>query len=1053
MTHVQAPVRSHRYRGPLAATLALALIGGSFAAAAPFAAAADPVITENGWSYTKDSYATDVRNGYQLALDQANRKAYLTDAAWSTQTRTADDNGDGTYTYGPDVFTVGSGKLSTFDVATRTREADHSFLNLTRNDGNGRENEPFSWANAAASAKSINSMRTTFSPYGVAVDGTTPGGATIVTTTARQQDAEEGFGGGVVVYNATQGAPADADRIFEFEDGSPVFAGPRRIAVNTRTHKAYVTSLGSSRGRGPAGFITQIDLLTKQVEARITVPNALGAVGVAVDEDHNRIYVGAMLAGKQYVIDGAAVKTTDAKDLELNNDAVTELAADLPGNQRPTYDSVLKRLYVSSYDAKVINVIDADPASAGYGTLLDTIETGPTNAVEVDGQRGLLYSANLGDKNVVVFDTDTHEKLLTLPTSGNAINIGIDPVTRDVWVSNFSNAGQVDVFSVISPLIETQVKSNTNQSDAGILVTPRNVPLGSDITISGKGWFKQNGTGGSAGPIFINQPSGGTGPVSVAGRTIENQIPGSNYSDARAHAVFLSDDEGNWTITIPFPTPANSTLTEATAWKVGDVQTIRILTGSLADGDHSRNPQVSFTIVDAEEEPEPEPVEDKAEATAPAEWVEGEDLTVTGTGWTWENGTGSTIAVKLNRGATAPLTNSDPDIPDDVWAVVRAEDTTGAWSVTLPYPSAAVAKGTIPAVGDNVTVHLLTGSMAPGDRVRGVTKTVPVVADPDAPEPTTSPSPSVSPSPSPSPSPSVTPKPTPKPTPTPTASPEPKPVAPVATVKPSLSGTPAVGSTLTAKPGTWNTAGLAFTYQWLRNGTAIGGATKSTYRVVSADAGKSLSVRVTASKSGVPNGTATSAAVKAGKKLTKTPTPTISGKAKAGKTLKAKAGTWAPSKVTVKYQWLRDGQPIAKATKSSYKLGKADAGRKITVRVTGSKSGYVSVAKTSKAKSVAKVKATAKLTVPSKVAKGKQATVKVTVTAAASKPTGKVKVTVNGKTVTAVLTAAGKGKVSVKLPAIAKKGSYKVKASFTPTGDTAKSTSKSSTVSKTLKVR
>ncbi|MGC3955507.1 MAG: choice-of-anchor M domain-containing protein [Propionicimonas sp.] len=287
----------------------------------------------------------------------------------------------------------------------------------------------------------------------------------------------------------------------------------------------------------------------------------------------------------------------------------------------------------------------------------------------------------------------------------------------------------------------------------------------------------------------------------------------------------------------------------------------------------------------------------------------------------------------------------------------------------------------------------------------------------------------------------------PEPTPTPTPS------APVAKVGPSIGGTPVVGGTLTAKPGTWTVAGLTFGYQWLRDGAAISGATKTTYQVASADAGKNLQVRATASKTGLPSGTATSAAVKAGKALTKTPTPTVSGTAKVGKTLKVKAGSWAPSKVTLAYQWLRDGAPIARATKPSYKLTKADAGRKISVRVTGSKSGYVSVAKTSKAKSVAKVKATVKLSVPSKVAKGKQATVKLTVSGAVVYPTGKVTVTVNGKKVTGVLTAAGNGKVSVKLPALKKKGSYKVKASFSPTGETAVSTSKSSTVSKKLKVR
>ncbi|MGC4153786.1 MAG: Ig-like domain repeat protein [Propionicimonas sp.] len=277
--------------------------------------------------------------------------------------------------------------------------------------------------------------------------------------------------------------------------------------------------------------------------------------------------------------------------------------------------------------------------------------------------------------------------------------------------------------------------------------------------------------------------------------------------------------------------------------------------------------------------------------------------------------------------------------------------------------------------------------------------------------------------------------------------------APLALLHPSISGRPAVGSTLTATPGTWDTSGLTLAYQWLRNGAPISGATKPSYKVTSTDAGKTLSVRVTATKPGLRPGTATSAGVKAGKALTATPTPKLSGTTKVGKTLTAKAGTWKPSKVSLKYQWLRNGQPIAKATKTKYKLTKADAGHRISVAVTGSKSGYVSVTKTSAAKSVAKVKAKVKLSVPSKVAKGKQATAKITVTAAASRPTGTVKVTVNGKTVTATLTAAGKGKIAVKLPAIKKKGSYKVKASFSPTGTTAASASKSITVSKTLKVR
>ena len=77
--------------------------------------------------------------------------------------------------------------------------------------------------------------------------------------------------------------------------------------------------------------------------------------------------------------------------------------------------------------------------------------------------------------------------------------------------------------------------------------------------------------------------------------------------------------------------------------------------------------------------------------------------------------------------------------------------------------------------------------------------------------------------------------------------------------------------------------------------------------------------------------------------------PTISGATKVGKKLTAKAGSWGPKGVKLTYQWYRAGKTIKKATKSTYTLVKADKGKKITVKVTGKKSGYTTAAKTSKA--------------------------------------------------------------------------------------------------------
>lgn len=71
--------------------------------------------------------------------------------------------------------------------------------------------------------------------------------------------------------------------------------------------------------------------------------------------------------------------------------------------------------------------------------------------------------------------------------------------------------------------------------------------------------------------------------------------------------------------------------------------------------------------------------------------------------------------------------------------------------------------------------------------------------------------------------------------------------APVLTVAPAITGTAQDGQTLTSDNGTFTgDATITYEYQWFRGGTAISGATSSTYDVVTADVGFVISVRVTA---------------------------------------------------------------------------------------------------------------------------------------------------------------------------------------------------------------
>ncbi len=78
---------------------------------------------------------------------------------------------------------------------------------------------------------------------------------------------------------------------------------------------------------------------------------------------------------------------------------------------------------------------------------------------------------------------------------------------------------------------------------------------------------------------------------------------------------------------------------------------------------------------------------------------------------------------------------------------------------------------------------------------------------------------------------------------------------------PTITGTPKVGRVLSVDDGTWSVASPTVSYQWLRNGEPIEGATDDRYRVTADDAGATLTAVLTASAEGYTDGTATSNAV------------------------------------------------------------------------------------------------------------------------------------------------------------------------------------------------
>jgi hypothetical protein len=167
---------------------------------------------------------------------------------------------------------------------------------------------------------------------------------------------------------------------------------------------------------------------------------------------------------------------------------------------------------------------------------------------------------------------------------------------------------------------------------------------------------------------------------------------------------------------------------------------------------------------------------------------------------------------------------------------------------------------------------------------------------------------------------------------------------------PIISGTPEVGSTFFASPGSWHgTTPMSFAYQWIRctaqvsDCGPIGGATHSSYQLTSADRGRKLIVSVTATNSAGSSAaqSRTSPVVRARSGPANTAAPSISGAAQVGATLTASPGSWSGTQpISFAYQWSRcdaNGNScagISGATGQSYTATSADEGQRLRVTVT-----------------------------------------------------------------------------------------------------------------------
>jgi hypothetical protein len=163
------------------------------------------------------------------------------------------------------------------------------------------------------------------------------------------------------------------------------------------------------------------------------------------------------------------------------------------------------------------------------------------------------------------------------------------------------------------------------------------------------------------------------------------------------------------------------------------------------------------------------------------------------------------------------------------------------------------------------------------------------------------------------------------------------PVPPSVEVLPEVTGTPAVGKTLTCVPGKWaGKPAPVFAYKWLRDkAEPIASATANTYAVAAEDETHELTCRVVAQNEGGEAAAESKNGLKIpGTEPKNASRPEVVGPTGLGETLTCNAGTWGGSKpLTFAFQWLRNGGSIAGATGPTHIVEKLDEGQLLSCRV------------------------------------------------------------------------------------------------------------------------
>ena len=385
--------------------------------------------------------------------------------------------------------------------------------------------------------------------------------------------------------------------------------------------------------------------------------------------------------------------------------------------------------------------------------------------VRIDSATGKAFVSGSG--GVTVFDTTTHalvKKITFTDAKGEedtAMNMHVDSADGKVYVPTLS-AGTLKVINGKTLEVEKTIELHKDSADIALNASDVTIDKSlKEIYVSSQGDRK---TGANSGVTVYDLETGaykksipfgkqalaitsdeardllyvtdyGTGNVGVidarTGTVVSEVSTGATSGandvlvtpDGSAYALARSTEdaspiETNYTID-----PATGEYrTSSTEPKGKDNADSPITPGVMV----KLNTTIETTAKSASQASSEELVKtytDGAKLYTTKDWTKGETLKLRGEGFKTQDGKGSVVAVKLNKGKISakeePKLNGKEGNSAGVWAYIQADEN-GNFTAELPYPTTANSslKDDL-NTGDQISVALLSGSMVENDTPRG----------------------------------------------------------------------------------------------------------------------------------------------------------------------------------------------------------------------------------------------------------------------------------------------------------------------------------------------